>query len=144
MFFIYRSSFLNVVNATSLYHWTIPTTLFKKANLKSLYIGTRERFLEWRIVVREKILKMSSIYFCSFATVSPCERCGLLMTKFEPSSVKNASCQILFDLFLWFWRRHFFYLLIVYSLFCYYSRLENGMSLHIIRKAELSFSAKLN
>lgn len=56
---------------------------------------------------------MSSMYFCSFATVSPCEMCGPLMTKYEPSSAKNVRVKFGLIFFCGFEEEYFFYLLIL-------------------------------
>ena len=51
---------------------------------------------------------MSSMFFCSFATVSPCEMCGPLMTKYEPSSAKNVRVKFGLIFFCGFEEEYFF------------------------------------
>ena len=65
----------------------------------------------------------------------PCENgVALHLNKLESPSPKDALCQVWLKLAQWFWRRRFFNLVNVFSLFRNYLPLEKGGALHLTKR----------
>jgi hypothetical protein len=106
-------------------------------NLNSLYPKIICTKFDWigLLVLEKKIFKKISVYFYSFAIISPWRRCSPSFEQTWIPSPKDDLCQVCLKLAVWFWRR---------SQKCK-SRQTDGQEddgQHMIRKAHLSFQLR--
>ena len=97
---------------------------------------TQECFVPSLVEIGQLVLEKKTFFnfinvYLLFRNYVPLEKGGALhLNKFDSSSPKDALCQVLLNLALWFWRR-FLNFVNVFLLFRNYLPLEKGGVLHL-------------